>query len=80
MLRGKCIFKCDDCGHRFEDWDTEWAATIFTYPMPCPKCGSRHTYPAGGMSWLSKHLYRYLWGKTDEPVQEPKGDNRSDNP
>ena len=61
MLRGKETFKCDDCGHTFEALDIEWQATAYSQPMPCPKCGSRHTMPKTLLSFMEKGVYRKIW-------------------
>ena len=71
MFRGFITFVCDNCGHKFEGPDFEWAATIFTYPAQCPNCGSRHTCPPGFLG-LNKHIYRSLWKSLDEREQESK--------
>ena len=61
MLRGKISFKCDDCGHTFEAFDIEWRATVYSQPMRCPKCGSRHTMPKFPLSFMEKEAYRKIW-------------------
>ena len=61
MLRGKISFKCDDCGHIFEALDIEGRATVYSQPMPCPKCGSRHTMPKSLLSFMDKGVYRKIW-------------------
>ena len=65
MLRGKKTFKCDDCGHTFKAFDIELAATVFSQPMPCPKCGSRHTMPKSLLSFMEKGVYRKIWEMND---------------
>ena len=65
MLRGKKTFKCDDCGHTFKAFDIELAATVFSHPMPCPKCGSRHTMPKSLLSVMEKGVYRKIWEMND---------------
>ena len=61
MLRGVTTFKCDDCGHTFEALDIEWQATVYSQPMRCPKCGSRHTMPKSLLSFMDKGGYRKIW-------------------
>ena len=61
MLRGITKFKCDDCGHTFKAFDIELAATVYSQPMPCPKCGSRHTMPKSLLSFMEKEVYRKIW-------------------
>ncbi len=41
MVRGKTWFRCSCCGHVFEALDIEDNATVFSVPMPCPKCGGK---------------------------------------
>ena len=65
MLRGKKTFKCDDCGHTFKAFDIELAAKVFSQPMPCPKCGSRHTMPKSLLSFMEKGVYRKIWEMND---------------
>ena len=65
MLRGKKTFKCDDCDHTFKAFDIELAATVFSQPMPCPKCGSRHTMPKSLLSFMEKGVYRKIWEMND---------------
>ena len=65
MLRGKETFKCDNCGHIFEALDIEWQATAYSQPMPCPKCGSRHTMPKSLLSFMEKGAYRKIWEQID---------------
>ena len=66
MLRGTTIFKCDDCGHTFEGLDIEWNATAYSTPMPCPKCGSRHTMPNSWFSLLNKRVYKRIWAQMEK--------------
>ena len=40
MMRGIATFKCPKCGNVFKAPDTEYRATVFTTPMPCPCCGT----------------------------------------
>ena len=61
MIRGKKKFKCDDCGHVFEALEIEWQATVYSQPMPCPKCGSRHTMPKSLLYFMEKEAYRKIW-------------------
>ena len=61
MLRGVTTFKCDDCGHTFEALDIEWQATVYSQPMPCPKCDSRHTMPKSLLYFMEKEAYRKIW-------------------
>ena len=41
MVRGKTWFRCPCCGTKFEAPDIEDNATVFSMPMPCPKCGTK---------------------------------------
>ena len=65
MLRGKKTFKCDDCGHTFKAFDIELAASVYSQPMPCPKCGSRHIMPKSLLSFMEKGVYRKIWEMND---------------
>lgn len=48
MLRfkGKATFKCKQCGHKFEAFDTEGGIRFGPILPPCPKCGSCETRKA----------------------------------
>lgn len=69
MVFGTTTFKCNECGDRFVSTAMEWNATVYLTPMPCPKCGSMHTYPAtlsnaGGV--LGPGFYRKIWEQVDK--------------
>lgn len=67
MLRGTTKFTCDDCGNKFEGMGCEWMATVLTAPVRCPKCGSMHAYPSGGLfGGMRKSSYREIWKSIDE--------------
>ena len=66
MLRGKKSFKCDDCGHTFKAFDIELAATVYSQPMPCPKCGSRHTMPVSFFGCTDRETYKTIWEMMDK--------------
>ncbi len=61
MIRGKSIFVCDNCKKVFVGMDVELAATVFSQPLVCPRCGSRHTKPL----FESKRLYKEIWNRLD---------------
>ena len=65
MIRGKTTFKCDNCGNEFIGIDAELAATVFTAPVKCPKCGSIRTYPPG-LFGLNKMFYKKIWGAMEK--------------
>ena len=45
-FKGKATFKCKQCGHKFEAFDTE-GGIIAGQNLPCcPKCGSGETRKA----------------------------------
>lgn len=46
MLRGTTLFRCPNCGHVFKALDLEDNATVYSMPMPCPKCGAK-SFPVG---------------------------------
>lgn len=69
MISGITRFKCDRCGKKFMAFAAEWNATAFIAPMPCPNCGSIHTYPAnlmnlGGILGPGP-IYRKIWQLCD---------------
>ena len=69
MLRGITKFKCDDCGHTFKAFDIELAATVYSQPMPCPKCGSRHTMPVSFFGCTDRETYKEIWDMMDRRVR-----------
>ena len=68
MVRGKKIFKCDKCGKVFIAPDIEFCATILSQPMPCPKCGSCHTYPYNPFDLLKtqRKAYEAIWKQMEQ--------------
>lgn len=69
MVFGTTTFKCDECGNKFVAPAAELNATVFLIPMPCPKCGSRHTYPVGAsnLGGLFGHgIYKKIWSHMDK--------------
>lgn len=51
--------------------DIEYGAMAFSYPQPCPKCGSMHTMPVGIGSILGKlnptrSIYKKIWEDLDK--------------
>ena len=72
MIRGYINFRCDNCNNTFRALDIEYNATIFSVPMPCPKCNSRHTYipslsifgfyPFGN----DRDIYKKIWEEMDK--------------
>ena len=66
MLRGVTRFKCDVYGHTFRSMDFEWQATVYTMPVPCPNCGSRHTIPKSLLSFMEKGAYRKIWEEMEK--------------
>ena len=45
-FKGKATFKCKQCGHKFEAFDTEGGIRFGPNLPPCPKCGSSDTRKA----------------------------------
>lgn len=65
MLRGFTNFTCDKCGNKFMGPDMEFSATIWTCPVRCPKCGSKHTYPRT-LFGANKVFYKKIWAFLDK--------------
>ena len=42
-FKGRATFKCKDCGHKFEAFDTEGGIRCGPNLPQCPKCGSKET-------------------------------------
>lgn len=70
MLRGMTLFKCTQCGERFQAPDVEYMATALSMPQPCPKCGSLQTRPAGLLGRLSEGAYRKVWARMEKGQKE----------
>ena len=72
MIRGHITFTCDNCNNTFRTLDIEYNATIYSLPMPCPKCNSQHTYipslsifgfyPFGN----DRDIYKEIWEEMDK--------------
>ena len=45
-FKGKALFKCKVCGHKFEAFDIEGGIIAGPNLPPCPKCGSSETRKA----------------------------------
>lgn len=56
------MFVCDNCKKVFVGLDIEYAATAFSQPLECSKCGSMHTRPP----FSSKSFYRKIWEQADK--------------
>lgn len=66
MIRGKALFYCSNCKHRFIGLDIEYGASAFSAPFECPKCGSRHTRPWSLLpARIANMQYRPIWDATD---------------
>lgn len=62
MLRGFIKFHCTECGNNFIGPDIEYAATVFSMPLRCPKCQSIRTLPKHCLSWpIIKQSYLKLY-------------------
>ena len=51
MVRGETWFRCPCCGKCFKALDIEYNATIYSIPMPCPKCGTM-SQAIGPLGWI----------------------------
>jgi|GEM_PF-713059 len=78
MLRGYTTFKCNDCNKTFRGIDLEYKATVYSVPMSCPHCNSRHTYTP---SWHilgfyplgnNREIYKRIWQKMDKVVSQQR--------
>lgn len=58
MVRGKTLFICTKCKKVYLAPDVEYAATVYSTPMPCKRCGSIRTMPL-----LMPHywIYKKIW-------------------
>jgi transposase-like protein len=45
-FKGKATFKCKQCGHKFEAFDTEGGIIAGPNLPCCPRCGSSETRKA----------------------------------
>ena len=53
-FKGKAKFKCKQCGHTFEAFDTEGGIRCGPNLPHCPKCGSDNTRKANIIMHLLK--------------------------
>ena len=76
MLRGFTKFHCTACGHDFTGPDYELACTIYTAPIPCPRCGSIRTLPKSNLGFLfgflKKRFYKSIWDRREKTARERK--------
>ena len=58
MVRGMTLFICTKCKKVYLAPDVEYAATVYSTPMPCKRCGSIRTMPL-----LMPHywIYKKIW-------------------
>lgn len=55
MVRGIIKFECPKCGKIFKSLDLEQNCTVYSMPMPCPKCGTL-SEPATLISYF-RHIF-----------------------
>lgn len=66
MVRGMKLFYCSECGKRFLGVDIEYAASTYSAPLKCPRCGSWHTRPWSlSPTKIADHVYRKIWEEKD---------------
>ena len=68
MYRGKNIFRCTQCGKIFVAPDFEYAATTYSVPHPCKRCGSISTLPIYHI--LSTWFYKEIWEDMEKRKNE----------
>lgn len=67
MITGILLFYCSECGKRFMGPDIEYAATTFSQPLKCPKCGSWHTRPWSPLpAKMANVRYKGIWDSIDK--------------
>lgn len=66
MYRGFALFKCTQCGEKFKAPDIEYAATVYSMPQPCPKCGSIRTRPISLFGKVTEEVYRGIWERMEK--------------
>lgn len=62
MIWGTTEFRCSKCNKVFTAPDAEYCASVFSTPMPCPRCGSIRTMPL--LAYLNPFnisIYRKIW-------------------
>lgn len=75
MVRGITLFTCTKCKKLFIALDIEYAMTVYSQPMPCPRCGSIRTLPVSQS--YSKSFYKKIWEMMEEAKEKQK--NRQKN-
>lgn len=58
-IKGRKTFKCKQCGHTFEAFDTEGGIKAGPNLPQCPKCGSRDTRKANFVELLQETVLRF---------------------
>lgn len=66
MVRGQRLFICDDCKKVFWGLDIEYICTVWSVPVPCPRCGKSHTWPLFEMALGGKRVYKSIWKYLEE--------------
>ena len=64
MVRGERLFICDDCKKVFWGLDIEYNCTVWSVPVPCPRCGKSHTWPLFDIG--GKLVYKSIWKHLEE--------------
>ena len=76
MIRGKTIFICTKCKKFFIAADIEYCASVFSVPMPCPRCGSIRTMPFSLFYVHQLFIYKEIWKQMEENSEKR---NQKDN-
>ena len=58
-FKGRATFKCKQCGHKFEAFDTEGGIRCGPNLPQCPKCGSKNTRKANIIELLQEIMKRF---------------------
>lgn len=61
MVRGRTLFVCTECKHKFIAADIEYLGTSLSIPQRCPKCQSIRTRPVSIFGKLLNKKYETIW-------------------
>jgi rubrerythrin len=61
MVRGRILFICRECEHKFMAADIEYLCTSLSTPQRCPQCQSIRTRPVSLFGKIVNKKYEPIW-------------------
>lgn len=67
MIWGTTKFRCSKCNKIFIAPNAEYCASVFSTPVPCPRCGSIRTMPLYAyLNPFNISVYKKIWETMEE--------------